>query len=260
MKLIYFLFLIFSLPAIAQDIPDPMSPPRLVNDFTQTLSPQQLQQLEQKLVAFDDSTSTQIAVVFIRSLEGYDVNQYGAELAEKWGIGQQDTRNGVVLLTSVDDRKVSIQVGYGLEPVITDALSKLIIEEDIIPSYRNGDYFRGVDLATDNLMQLAIGEFPAKLKEAQNRGERPFNPIVLAPFVVILLVIISRFRRASQFGARSGRDSPVVFWDMPGRHHRGYWGSFNSGGGSFGGGSGGGGGFGGFGGGSFGGGGASGSW
>ncbi|QEC50907.1 uncharacterized protein EDD80_101660 [Anseongella ginsenosidimutans] len=254
----------------AQDFPEPSTPPKLVNDFAGVLQADEAARLEQKLVAFDDSTSTQIAVVFIRTVGGYDIAQYGAQLAEKWGIGQADKRNGVLILTAVDDRKVAIQVGYGLEPVITDAISRLIIEQDLAPHYRQQQYYEGVNQATNKLMQLAVGEFPADIKQAlanKEKGGKVGGFIFLAIFVVAILLLFSgRKKRAQHIGSGRSGVPPVIFGGflggmLGGRHHRGYWGDFHGGGGSFGGGGGfGGGGFGGFGGGSFGGGGASGGW
>lgn len=270
MKQLFLLFLIiWAGLATAQDFPAPPSPPRLVNDFAGVLQAGEAAQLERKLVAFDDSTSTQIAVIFIQTTGGYDIGQYGAELAEKWGIGQADKRNGVLVLSAIEDRKITIQVGYGLEPVITDALSRLIIEQDIAPHYREGRYYQGVNQATDKLMQLAVGEFPADLRKAAEKEVRAGKLagfIFLAFFVVMILLIFSARKRRTQFIGSSGSGVPPVIWGgmlggmLGGRRHRGYWGDFRGGGGSFGGGGFGGGGFGGFGGGSFGGGGASGGW
>lgn len=264
MKKILLIFLLAYASILkAQEFPEPMSPPRLVNDFAEALSAEQETRLEQKLVAFNDSTSTQIALVFIGSTGPYDIGQYGVQLAEKWGIGQADKRNGILLLTAIDDREVTIQVGYGLEPVVTDAISRLIIEQDILPNYRQQQYYQGVDQASDKLMQLAVGEFPADLKKAlEEKGGGTGGFIFLAIFVVAMLLLFGRGRRRTQH-IGSGRGIPPVFWGgmlgSGGRRHGGFWGDFNSGGGGFGGGFGGGG-FGGFGGGSFGGGGASGGW
>lgn len=271
MKKLILLFLfaagqLTSQPITAQDFPEPPSPPRLVNDFAGVLQAGEAAQLEQKLVAFNDSTTTQISVVFIRSTGAYDIGQYGAQLGENWGIGQADKRNGVLVLTAIEDRQVTIQVGYGLEPVITDAVSRLLIEQDIAPAYRQQQYYQGVDRATDKIMQLAVGEFPADLKQAldeREKGGKVGGFIFLAVFVLVILLIFSGRKRRVQHIGSSGRGVPPIIWGgmFGGRRHGGYWGDFHGGGGSFGGGGGfGGGGFGGFGGGSFGGGGASGGW
>ena len=126
--ILFLLFVHLTVGAVSQDFPEPMSPPRLVNDFAQTLNAQQLKLLENKLRNYNDSTSNEIAVVVIGSTGPYDINQYGADLAERWQIGKSKKDNGVLLLVAMDDRKVSISTGYGLEPVITDADSKRLID------------------------------------------------------------------------------------------------------------------------------------
>jgi uncharacterized protein len=150
-------FLLFSAVLFAQTFPE--KPNRLVNDYTQTLSSQQIEQLEQKLVAFDDSTSTQIAVVLIKSLEGYDVADYGVRLAEMWGIGGAKNNNGVLVLVSLGDRKVTIQTGYGVEGALPDAITKRIIEREIKPNFKAGDYFAGLDEGTNAIISYTKGEY-----------------------------------------------------------------------------------------------------
>lgn len=237
----------FLLPALTKSQEFPEKPNRLVNDYTQTLSPEQIAALEQKLVAFNDSTSTQISVVLINSLEGYDVADYAVRLAEKWGIGRKQKDNGVLLLAAVNDRRITIQVGYGLEGVITDALSRRIIEKVIKPSFTQGNYYRGIDEATTSLMKLSSGEYMAD--EAVQGGEKkriPKWPLILA---MIVFVLLARSRKRQQnIGSRGG--GGVSAWPFLMGSGRGSWGDFSSGSG----------GFGGFGGGGFGGGGASGSW
>src|SRR3546814_14916018 len=113
------------------------------------------------------------------------MKQYGYELAENWGIRQADKLNGILLLTAVDDHKVTIRVGYGLEPVVTDAVARMIIEQDLVPHYRQEQYLAGVQKATGTLMQLSLGEFPAELKQAlekQEKGSREGGIIMLAIF------------------------------------------------------------------------------
>lgn len=239
----------FLLPVLTKAQGFPEKPNRLVNDYTQTLSSEQLAALEQKLVAFNDSTSTQISVVLINSLEGYDVADYAVRLAEKWGIGRKQKDNGVLLLAAVNDRRVTIQVGYGLEGAITDALSRRIIEKVIKPSFTQGNYYKGIDEATNSLMKLSSGEYMAD-EAVQDNGKRiPRWPLLLA---LIIFVLLARSRKRQQnIGSRTGGGIPA--WPFLMGSGRGSWGDFSSGSGGFGG-------FGGFGGGGFGGGGASGSW
>ncbi len=239
----------------------PAKPDRLVNDYTQTLSSEQISRLEQKLVAFDDSTSTQIAVVLIKSLEGYDISDYGVRLAESWGIGGVKNNNGVLVLVSLGDRKVTIQTGYGVEGALPDAITRRIIEREITPNFKTGDYFTGLDQGTNAIISYTKGEYvnDAPKKKAKGRG-------IGAGFIIFIIIIIIMAIRKGGGGNSEvigGRGSASPFWwllmgSQLGRGNSGGgFGGFSGGGGGFGGG---GGGFGGFGGGSFGGGGSSGSW
>lgn len=258
-RLLLFLFLIVSVFAKAQedkDIPNRPNPPRLVNDFTGTLTPEQVQALEQKLVAYDDSTSSQIAVVLINSLSGYDVSDYALRLGRKWGVGGKDHSNGIVVLVAKEDHKISIQVGYGLEGAIPDVTSKSIIDNDLTPNFKSGDFYRGLDEATDDLIKAAAGEYSAPAGYHKKGKAFPIGGII---FFIIILSIILGSRGGGKGGMMSRRGfggfgTGFIIGSMLGGS-RG-WGG---GGGGWSGG-GGGGGFGGFGGGSFGGGGASGGW
>ncbi|HUH33179.1 MAG TPA: TPM domain-containing protein [Daejeonella sp.] len=258
-RFIFFLLFICS-AFLAQAQTFPEKPSRLVNDYTNTLSQAEINQLEQKLVAFDDSTSTQIAVVLIKSLEGYDVADYAVRLAEKWGIGGSKNNNGVLLLASIGDRKVTIQTGYGVEGALPDAIARRIIENEVTPNFRTGNYFGGLDQGTSAIISYTKGEYSDARKKSQE-GKGPSGFII---FLIIIAIIFLISRKGggggSQVIGRRGAASP--FWWMlmgsgMGRGSGGGFGGFSGGGGGFGGG---GGGFGGFGGGSFGGGGASGSW
>ena len=156
----------------AQDLPEPMRPKRIVNDFTQLFSPQQQQALEQKLRNFNDTSSTQIAIVTVPTLQGYAPSDYAQRLAEKWGVGQKGKDNGVLLLIKPKSRtekgQVAIAVGYGLEGVIPDAIASRIIRNEIIPEFQQNNYYRGINKATDVLMQLAGGEFTAEQYARKN--------------------------------------------------------------------------------------------
>lgn len=255
------------LGCFSQDIPERPVPPRLVNDFAGMLSGQEVNALEQKLVAFNDSTSTQITIVTVQSLEGYDKSDYAQRLGEKWGIGQKELNNGVLILvkpkTSDSDGQVFIAQGYGLEGAIPDITAAEIIDNDILPAFRQGNYYEGLDRATNTLMSLARGEYTAEEygQKAAKSKDNDSPGIFIIIFIIILILIFSRRRGGGSGGRRltSGNDLPLwILMGMlgsGGRSHRGSWGGF-SGGGGFGRG----GGFGGFGGGSFGGGGAGGSW
>lgn len=256
-KILLLIALVFSLQSLtAQEIPP--NPNKLVSDFTGTLTEGQIQQLENKLVAFDDSTSNQIAVVIMKSVGEYDINEYALELGRKWGVGGKSKNNGVVLLVALGDRKLSIQTGYGLEGALPDIYTKRIIENDIKPYFKDEQYFQGIDAGTNSIIKLIKGEYKADAKP-KNRKSKGGSALAIIIIVVIIIVILSR--RGGGGGGRvigSRGASDALFWAMlfgsSGRSGGG-WGS----GGGFGGGSSGGG-FGGFGGGSFGGGGSSGSW
>lgn len=255
------LFILFmSANLVFADIPPRPSPPRLVNDLADILTDQQENTLERKLVNFNDTTSNQIAIVIVKTLDGYDPNMYAYELGEKWQVGQKEFNNGVVVLVKPkygnERGRVAIQAGYGLEPVITDALSKRIIENEMIPEFRENNYYQGIDKATDVLMALAAGEI-----SADGYGQSvDANPLAaLLPFIIFIIIFIL-IRVSNAKSSSLGGDLP--FWTAlwlgsnMGRSS-GNWSSFSGGSSGFGGG---GGSFGGFGGGSFGGGGASGSW
>jgi uncharacterized protein len=251
---------LLSLVLPAQTFPE--KPNRLVNDYTQTLSPDQINQLEQKLVAFDDSTSTQVAVVLIKSLEGYDVADYAVRLAESWGIGGAKNNNGVLLLVSLGDRKVTIQTGYGVEGALPDAITKRIITREITPNFKAGDYFAGLDQGTNAIISYTKGEY--KNDAPKDRVKKKSSGIVFVIIIVIIILIAIKKGGGGGSEVIGGRGSASPFWwllmgSQLGRGNGGGgFGGFSGGGGGFGGG--GGGGFGGFGGGSFGGGGSSGSW
>lgn len=238
----------------AQDFP--ARPNRLVNDYTNTLAAAQVQQLERKLVAFDDSTSTQLAVVVMQSTGQYDIADYGVRLAQHWGIGGKENNNGILLLVALGDRAVTIQTGYGVEGAVPDAIAYRIIENEIKPAFRQGDYFSGIDRATDALMAYTKGEYKAPPKKDGGGGG---GSIIL--ILIIIVVVVSLFGRGGGGGGgrkvMGGRGaSDLLWWTLLSGMGRG--GSGGGFGGGFGGG--GGGGFGGFGGGGFGGGGASGRW
>lgn len=250
-------FLLLTLSLFAQTVPDRPNPPRLVNDFTNTLTPGQVQALEQKLVALDDSTSTQIAVVIVESTNGQTIADYDVALLRKWGVGSKKNNNGVILLVAKNDRELDITVGYGLEGALTDATSKQIIDDIIVPNFKGNDYYRGIDQGTDAIMQAVRGEFHEE-RERTSSSSGGGGSIIF--FIIIIIVIIVIFSGRGGGGGNnymSRRGSGIanaLLWSTL------FNGGGSGGGGGWSGGGGGGGDFGGFGGGSGGGGGASGSW
>lgn len=253
----FFLLLAILLPftILAQDFPEPMRPKRIVNDFTGLLNSQQANALEQKLRNFNDTSSTQIAVVTVPTLHGFAPNDYAQQLAEKWGIGQKGKDNGILLLikpkSPSENGQVAIAVGYGLEGVVPDAIASRIIRNEIIPEFQNGNYYRGINNATDVLMKLSGGEFTAEQYAKKDKDSAAW---IFLPFAIIfLLPLFVRKRRGYTTGSHGSSGIPPIFFGGLGGlggSRGGGFGSFSSGSGSFGG----------FGGGSFGGGGASGSW
>ena len=234
-----------------------------VYDFTtpKLLTDSQKTSLENKLVRYSDSTSTQIVVAIIASTEGENINYLAANWGEKWGIGQAKEDNGILFLLAKDDRKIAIQVGKGVEYLVTDFLSKRIIERVIIPEFKKGDYYRGLDLGSDYIFKTLNGEFKGSRKE-ESKGSN-FSTIIFIIVIVVFFLLVSRGNKNNKGGRnnRTGSLSSTIFdvilLSSLGRTGGGFGGS--SGGGS-GGGFGSGGFGGGFGGGSFGGGGASGGW
>jgi uncharacterized protein len=237
----------------AQDLP--AKPDKLVNDYTGTLSASQLQQLESKLVAFDDSSSTQIAIAIVKSVGEYDINEYTLMLGRKWGVGGNKKNNGVMIVVALGDRKISIQTGYGIEGALPDAYTNRIIENDIKPAFKAGDYFAGLDAGTNSIIKLVKGEYQNENPRARKEENGSAIPILVIIVVIIILIIKRGGRGGGGSQVMGGRGvADALFWSML------FSGGGRGGGGGFGGGSSGGGGFGGFGGGSFGGGGSSGSW
>ncbi|MBC7872529.1 MAG: TPM domain-containing protein [Ferruginibacter sp.] len=246
---IFFLFSFCALAQIDKIIPARPSPPRLVNDYTNTLTSAQVQALENKLVAYDDSTSSQVVVVITPSLGGYDISEYGLALGRKWQVGGKEFNNGIIVVVAKDDRKVRIEVGYGLEGAIPDITAKSIIDNSVTPNFKEGNYYRGLDRATDDIIAAAAGEYKAPQNYNSKKKKKFGFGTILALLVIFIILGIGGGGRGSG-GTMSG--AGWILGSMLGSSSRG--GGWSGGGGSSGGG------FGGFGGGSFGGGGASGSW
>lgn len=244
----------------AQDLPKPMSPPRLVNDFAGVLSEQENSMLEQKLRAYHDSTSTQIAVVTVQDLGGYEVVDFAVRLGEAWGVGQRGSDNGIVVLVAIDDRKAAIVTGYGLEGAVTDAATRRIRENQMNPNFRDGNFYKGLDEATTSIIKLASGEFTADDLAPEIPKVAYFMLAISVIIIIVTMVIIAAvFRRRRNHIGKKGLDFWTALWLASHMGRGGNRGGRSGWGGGFGGGSSGGG-FGGFGGGSFGGGGSGGSW
>lgn len=250
-------------PAAAQD--GPRFPPltgRIV-DNANLLSPEAERGLTSTLEALERDTTDQLVIVTLADLQGYEIEEYGYQLGREWGIGQAGKNNGVLLIVAPNDRKVRIEVGYGLEGILTDALSATIIHDDILPSFREGHYERGITLgvgAINEQLRLDPAEAQARAAAAESpRASAPVGPMILITVVFVLIalsVIGSLSGRGRRRRGGRGDVASALIWTAAELARSRHWGG--GGGGGFGGG-GGGGGFGG-GGGSFGGGGASGGW
>jgi len=240
---------VIALPLAAAEVMPP-APTRYFNDYASVTQPATREQLNRALEQFEKDTSSQIVVaVFPKMQSDSSIEDYVNRMFRAWQIGQKNRNNGVLLAVFIQDRKMRIEVGYGLEGVIPDAIGKRIIEEQIAPRFRGGDIDGGLTAGVNGLISAARGEYKGTGSTVANRhgkSKLPFGGVIF--IVILIFIVLSRFRRATTYG-RSGRSGwvagPII------------WGGGGSGGGWSGGG--GGGGFSG-GGGSSGGGGASGSW
>ncbi len=249
-----FLLSAFSFGSRADDFPERSS--TIVTDYTNTLSSQEQQSLERKLVVFNDSTSSQVAVVIMGSVGNYDISEYAIQLYNKWGIGQKEKNNGVLILVSKEDRKVFITTGYGMEGVLPDALCKRIVNNDMLPNFKAGNYYGGIDAAVNSIMSIVKGEYTADDYMKGKKEKVPWFGIFLA-IIIFIIVVISKIGSTKKYASRNNLGFWAAWALMNAAMSRGSgsWGGFSGGSGGFGGG-----GFGGFGGGSSGGGGAGGSW
>ena len=262
-KYILLLFLFTgSIQVFSQDIQPKPNPPMAVNDFGNMLEPFQKQALEQKLRAYNDSTSSAIVIVTVPDLQGYDIADVALKYLRTWGIGVKGKNNGILILVSKADRKARIEIGDGLEGAVTDVMAKQIIDDQMIPNFKQNDYYRGFDNAVDAIIQAAAGEYKADPKSTGNDNSGGGSMILILVIVFILIAFMSGKGGGGGGGSYMSRKGSKSFGALPWFLLGNILGGGGRGGGGFGGGGGGfgGGGFGGFGGGSGGGGGASGGW
>lgn len=246
-RLIFILSLFWSFSATAFDIPSPTGKP--VNDYAGILSSTENASLTEKLKAFYDSTSNQICIVTISSLDGMDVQQLSLDWANAWKIGTEKSNNGILLFFAMKEHKMFIQVGRGLEGAIPDGFAYDVRTKVLRPAFKAGTYYTGIDQACDMLMQEAVGDYHESV-QINSKSVGKFGRVLFI-LIIIIVILVLRNRGRGGFGGGnygSGFGGPIIFGG----------GGWRSGGGGFGGG---GGGFGGgFGGGSFGGGGSGGDW
>ncbi|MFB9056156.1 TPM domain-containing protein [Mariniflexile ostreae] len=237
------------------DIPKKPKSQTSVYDYINLLSPSEKTNLEQKLIQYSDTTSTQIVVAIIGSTKGENINYLGAQWGQAWGIGQAKEDNGILILLAKDDRKIAINTGYGIEHLLTDALSKRIIERDIIPYFKQNNYPGGLNRGVDAVFEVLNGEYKGSRKVSDSGF--PMEIVFILVFIfIVILSSISKNRRGGN-GSNGGKSSggfsilDAIILSSMGRSSSGGGSSGGFGGGGFGGG---------FGGGGFGGGGASGGW
>ena len=215
-----------------------------VVDGANILSPETEAALTAKLATLETQSQRQFVIATIADLEGYEVSDYGYQLGRHWGIGNKDRNDGVILLVAPNERKVNISVGYGVEPVLTDALSGTIIRNDITPRFKDGDFNGGVTAGADAIIrQLTLPPEEAQaIAAAATENEESsgtFGTVIFWIFV-ILFILIMIFGKKNGRSYSSGRGTgPVIVWGDHGGGGGGGWGGgggFSGGGGSFGGG------------------------
>ena len=253
------LFLIFGIFSKAQNIPEKPAVLYPVYDKAGLLSDSEKEALNQKLIKFSDSTSTEIEVIILPNTGGEDVNYLATMYGEKWGIGQKGVDNGVVFLIATEDHTMSIQQGRAVEQYLTASVAGQILDYLVTPAFKKGEWYNGIDRGTSAIMDALQGKFKPIVKKQKDDGDLSVGAIIV--IVIIIVILISIINKNG--GGGNYDDDDYTLSRRGSRRYRGgffpFPGSF--GGGGFGGGSSGGGGFGGFGGGgSFGGGGASGGW
>jgi len=257
-KSVFFIAFLSSITLFSQgyQIPEIPKLKTSVYDYIGLLSPSQKTSLENKLIRYSDTTSTQIVVAIITSTEGENINYLAAQWGEKWGIGDAKKDNGVLVLLAENDKKIAIGTGYGVESLLTDFQSKRIIEQVIIPEFKKGDFYAGLDKGSDYIFRTLNGEFQGTRK----RDSQDFDPgvIIFIIIVIIFFLLISRGNKNNRGGGRRYQKRDIaadilntIILSNAGRGGGSFGGGFGGSSGGFGGG---------FGGGSFGGGGASGSW
>lgn len=261
------LFIFITIPVLGQDLGFlPNQPTGMVNDYADMLTPNEENLLERKLRTYRDTTSNVIAIAILESLEGNSRDEVATELFNNWRMWEGDRYNGVLILISEADRELKIEVGYGLEGAIPDAMANRIVQDILVPNLRSGTVYAGLDRATSAMIQLASGEYEGTGQRYDSGGNGEGFPIdVIIIIIAIVVFLVSKGGRPRGGRRTLGADDVIeaIFWSQVFGGGRNRGGGNNFGGGSGFGGFGGGGGFGGFsGGGGFGsgGGGAGGSW
>src|ERR1022692_1144191 len=189
-QLLSFIFVFSFLFSSAQEIPKVPNPPRLVNDFAHVMTADQIQSLEQKLVAYDDSTSVQIAIVTVLTTGDYAIEDSALKILREWKVGNKKTNNGIVILAAIQDHKVYIATGYGMEGSVPDITAKEIIENDIVPNFKTNDFYGGFNNAASDIIKAAAGEYKAPPGYHQRGGKPVSGGSIIGIIVIIFIVLI----------------------------------------------------------------------
>ena len=209
-KLVLLIALFFSVTVVSQgfEIPEKPSFQTSVYDYVKLLTASQKSSLESKLIRYSDTTSTQIVIAIISSTEGENINYLAANWGEKWGIGDAEKDNGILILLAKDDRKIAIQNGKGVEYLLTDFQTKRIIERVIIPEFKKGDYYAGLDKGSDYIFRTLQGEFEGTRKG----GSKDFDPGMIFFIIMIILffILISRGNKNNGGGGRRYINATII--------------------------------------------------
>lgn len=232
-KKVLFLLLLLFLFSKIYPLQIPERPLGRVSDYAKILRPEEVSTLEAILSDYERETTNQIVIAIFNSLEGWDIEVFSIKLAEKWRIGQKGKDNGIIILVALSERKIRIEVGYGLEGVVPDITARDIIDRKIVPYFRKSDYFNGLREGVDSLIKAIGGEYRAKEKKGD----------VLIPlfafFFIIMAVFINIIWNSSSYTYTRSRGKwqrKTIFWGGFAGGGFGSSGGFSGGGGSFGGG------------------------
>lgn len=251
--LLLFLLILPVALAAQQGIPDAPQPPRLVNDFANILEASQVLEMEARLLAINDSTGVQIAVVIVPTLNGYDPSDFSQRLGQKWGVGGKEFDNGFVILvkpkTVGEKGEAFIATGYGVEKFVPDATAWDIVNNEMIPLFKQNDYAGGINASITAIFKFVSGEYKATTYGKSKKGS---SAVIIIIVIIIIIVLLFSNNNNNHHTITRGGGSAPIFFPWSGGGSSGGFGGFGGGGSS--------GGFGGFGGGGFGGGGAGGSW